>query len=117
MKVKLNTILKNVYGEPIKSQRKKPQSKAELKEKKAPELEDLTLKHVIVNALLAEFEAEANTITGEDKLRRYRLAMTVMDGKAEIELEAAQVVEIKDLIGKGWSPLIAGQSWELIEPK
>ena len=111
MKIKINSIMKNVYGEPLKSQRKKFRPKGS---DKPTEFEDMTLKDVIVNSLLGEFEGEK--LTGEQKLERYKLAMKIQDGKSEIDLNSKDVVLIKDLIGKAWSPLISGQAWELIEP-
>ena len=114
MKIKVNNILKNVYDEPLKSQRKKPQTKKEIEDKKPQEFELLTLRDVIVNSLLGEFEGEK--LTGEDKLERYKLAVKIQESKTEIDLPSKEVVRIKDLIGKSWSPLISGQAWELIEP-
>ena len=114
MKIKINSIMKNVYREPLRSQRKKPQTKAEQKAGKAPEFEDLTLKDVIVNSLLGEFEGEK--LTGEEKLERYKLAMLIQETKAEVGLSSKDTVLIKELIGKSWSPLISGQAWGLIEP-
>ena len=111
MKIRINSILKNVYGEPLKSQRKKDRPKGSDKPR---EFEDMILKDVIVNSLLGEFEGEK--LTGEKKLERYRLAMKIQDTKTEIDLASEDIVLIKDLIGKSWSPLISGQAWEMIEP-
>lgn len=111
MKVKVSSILKNIYGEPLKSQRKKPQPK---RSDKSPEFEDLILKDIMVNALLGEYEGEK--LTGEEKLERYKLAMLIQEAKAEIDLSSKDMVLVKDLIGKSWSPLVSGQAWELIEP-
>lgn len=112
MKIKVNAILKNIYGEPLKSQRKRPRPK---KSDEPEELEDLTLKDVIVNALLGEFEGEK--LSGEEKLKRYKLAISIQEAKVEAQLSTTEIAEIKDLIGKSWSPLVSGQAWELIEPK
>ncbi len=114
MKIKINSIMKNVYGEPLKSQRKKAQTKKEIEEKKPQEFEEMTLKDAIVNALLGEFEGEK--LTGENKLERYRLAMKIQEAKIEVDLVTDDVVLIKKLIGKSWSPLISGQAWIMIEP-
>ena len=111
MKIKINSILKNVYGEPLKSQRKEVLPK---KSDKTPGFENMTIKDVIVNSLLGEFEGEK--LTGEQKLERYKLAMKIQEAKVEIDLVTEDVVLIKDLIGKSWSPLISGQAWEMIEP-
>lgn len=112
MKIKISTILKNIYGEPLKSPRKKPQSKGS---EKPEENLDLTLREIMVNSLLSEFQDEKG-LSGEDKLKRYRLAMNIQDAMVEIDLDSKQVVEIKGLIAKGWSSLVSGQAWELIEP-
>lgn len=114
MKIKINGLMNNVFGEPLKSQRKKPQSKKEIEEKKPPEFEVLLLKDVIVNSLLGEFPDEK--LTGEQKLERYKLAMLIQDAKVEVDLNSKDMVLVKDLIGKSWSPLISGQAWMLIEP-
>ena len=111
MKIKINSIMNNVYGEPLKSQRKKDRPKGS---DKPQEFEEMTLKDVIVNSLLGEFEGEK--LTGEQKLERYKLAMMVQGAKAEVDLNSKDMVLVKDLIGKSWSPLISGQAWELIEP-
>ena len=110
MKIKINSIMKNAYGDPLKSQRKKPKKKPE-----DPDVfEEMILKDAMVNSLLGEYEGEK--LTGELKLERYRLAMKIQDAKAEIEISSKEIVLIKDLIAKSWSPLISGQAWEMIEP-
>lgn len=114
MKIKINSTMNNVYGEPLKSQRKKPQAKKEIEERRPQEFENMTLKDVIVNALLGEFEGEK--LSGEEKLERYKLAMMVQSAKAEVDLNSKDMVLVKDLIGRAWSPLISGQAWEMIEP-
>lgn len=110
MKIKLNSILKNIYGEPLKSQRDKPRKKPDDPKEK----EILTLRSVIVVALLTDFPNEK--LSGEDKLERYRLAMMIQDASADIELSSEKIVMIKESIGKAWNTLVAGQAWETIEP-
>jgi len=112
MKIKINSIMKNVFGEPLKSQRKKIRPKGS---GKPQEFEDMILKDVIVNSLLGEFEGEK--LNGEQKLERYKLAMLIQGAKAEVDLNSKDMVLVKELIGKSWSPLVSGQSWEMIEPK
>ena len=112
MKIKVTSILHNVYGDPLKGQRDKPKVKDKPLEK-----EDLTLKDIMVNALLAEFPDEQKTLSGADKLKRYRLAMDIMDAKIEIDLCAEDMVLIKDMIAKAYNSLVSGQAWEMLEPK
>ena len=111
MKIKINSIMKNVYGEPLKSQRKKERSK---KSDKPVEFEDMLLKDAMVNSLLAEIKDDP--LTGDEKLERYRLAMKIQDAKTDLDLTSKEIVLIKDMIAKVWSPLISGQAWEMIEP-
>ena len=116
MNIKISTVLHNVYGDPLKSQRVKPQTPKEVEEKKPKEKEDLTLKDVVVNALLAEFPDEKD-LTGENKLMRYRLAMKIMDAKIEVDLVAEEIVLIKGLVAKAYASIVAGQAWQMLESK
>lgn len=113
MLIKVNTILKNLYGEPLKGNRKETPKKTGPGEE--PKLLDLTVREVLVNSLLAEFPGEK--IDGEEKLKRYKLAIKIQEAKAEVDLSSEEIVKVKELVGKGWTPLISGQVWELIEPK
>jgi hypothetical protein len=119
MKVKVNSILKNVYGEPLKSQRKKPQTKAGQKAGKSPELEDLTLREIIVNSVLNRPETQDKKISlsQDEELRYYRLAIQIQDAKGEVDLTSNQIVEIKEsILNAKWPRLITGQALDLIEP-
>ena len=117
MKIKINSIMNNVYGEPLKSQRKKPQTKKEIEEKKPQELGDLTLKEVAVNSLLMRPESK-EVPKQDDELKLYRLAIKIQDAKGEVDLTTDQIVEIKEFINKAqWPRLVTGQALELMEPK
>jgi hypothetical protein len=93
MKINFNQPIKNIQGEEIK---------------------DLTLKVVSVESLLATFSDEQ--ISGEEKAKRYLLATRIYANE-ELELTVEEIAKIKQLIGKGYGPLIVGQAWEMLEGK
>ncbi len=100
MKINFDAVLCDLAGEPMKG-----------------EVEDATiqLKTISINALLASYQDE-QTLSGEDKLSRYKLAQKIHVG-GEQELSAEEASLLKRLIGKGYSPLIVGQTYEMIEGK
>jgi hypothetical protein len=77
--------------------------------------EKTTLKDVAVDALLAQFQDEQN-LSGEEKCKRYVLATRIY-GNDEIELTVEEVALIKKLIGRGFSPLVVGQAYSMLEGK
>lgn len=117
MKIKVNKIIQNVYGEPIKSIRKKPGAIIDENDIESVKKgrEDLTLREVMVNALLGDYQDEKG-LQGTEKLSRYKLAMKVQSTKIELELKSGDIVLIKDLVAKAWNPLVCGQAFEMIEP-
>ena len=66
---------------------------------------------IIINALMATYKDE--NPSGEEKVRRYKLAMLLHGGSHE--LSAEDIVLIKTLVGKGWGPIIVGQIYDLLE--
>ena len=95
MKINFNQPIKNIQGEEIK---------------------DLTLKTVSVEALLATFSDE-QSLSGEEKAKRYVLATRIYTNPEELGLTVEEVAKIKQLIGKGYGPLVVGQVWEMLEGK
>lgn len=73
----------------------------------------LTMKDVIIKALLATYSNE--DIDGNEKNRRYKIAMKVKNSEEYSELLIEEVVIIKELIGKFWSPIVVGQAYSLLE--
>lgn len=101
MKIKLDQTLKDVRGEVIRE----------------PDSEDaLTLGTVCVRSLMGNYQDEIRTLKGEEKVRRYDLAMRLR-GCDEIELPSEDVALIKDLIAKAFPTLVCGQAWHMIEGK
>ena len=95
MKINFNQPIKNIMGEEIK---------------------DLTLKTVSVESLLATFDDE-RSLLGEEKAKRYVLATRIYANPEELDLTVEEISKIKQLIGKGYGPLVVGQAWEILEGK
>lgn len=74
-----------------------------------------TLRGACANALVAQFQDEQN-LSGEEKVKRYQLAMKIINEDA-VDLPAADVALIQKLVAKVYGPLIVGQVWEMLEPK
>lgn len=84
------------------------------------DVHDMTFLHVAQHALLVSIEGDGK-LSGEDKLKRFRLATKLQEateapnvGVADLSVDEA--AKLKDLIGKVWSPLIVGRAWDIIEP-
>lgn len=86
-----------------------------LKLKKIFEVQKFTLKKICIDSLLGNFEDEKD-LSGEDKLKRYELAMKIKAG-GEIELASEDIASLKKLIGKRYNALVVGQAWNILENK
>jgi hypothetical protein len=75
-----------------------------------------TLKKCAVEALLANFPGEER-LPGEEKAKRWLLATRIYANPENIELKPEDLVLIKKVVGMGYSPLIVGQAWELLDGK
>ena len=105
MKVALDRVMKTIAGVPVKDDSNPDKT--------------LNLRAVAVNALLAPFPDE-QSLSGEDKLKRYLLAQKVYASiyasmELHTELTVEEVALIKKLIGKMYTNLIAGQAWQMLE--
>lgn len=96
-KIDFTTVLTDLDGKPIA-------------DKDAP---PVTLGDVTANALFASYRDEQPS--GQDKVKRWTLALRVHKAQAA-ELTADEIKLIKDLIGKGYGPLIVGQAWQILDP-
>jgi len=95
----LNTtkVLVNIAGEP-------------LKESVNGVAVDVTLRMVVVNALLSPMEKD----TGMQKMEKEELARKVYQNDS-VDLTIEQVKLIKDRIGEMYAPIVVGQVWRLLE--
>lgn len=97
MKRNFSAAIKNLDGKPLKEGDK-----------------EVTIGSIAVNALLTPYEDERN-LSGDDKVKRFRLAQAIHGADDEIEVTAEQVTLLKTLIAKAYTPLIVGQAYDLLE--
>ncbi len=95
-KVKTNTALLNIEGK-----------KLEAGDPKKP----MTFKSVVVNALIMGPDQPA--LDGAAKLERWELAKRI-HGKDEVELEAEEIVMIKESVAKSYTALVYGRVVETL---
>jgi hypothetical protein len=74
-----------------------------------------TLKWAAVEALLAS--GGVDKLSGEEKGRRYELALKVQEAKEAIDLSVDDVSFIKKLCDDHFAPLIVGQTRRLLDGK
>lgn len=101
MQIDFNKTIANVKGEVIKKEDDK----------------EVTLGSVAIDALLATFPDEQN-LSGEDKVARFKLSMSIADHQEKNlvrETTAEEISLIKKLIAKGFNALVVGRTWELLE--
>jgi len=68
---------------------------------------EISIKDILIDALM-DNSAESNSITGDQKLDRYLLAIKCKQG-GEIDFTPEQIVTFKKLIGVKYPPLVVGQ--------
>lgn len=74
-----------------------------------------TLKDISCHGLLAAFDDERN-LSGEEKCKRYVLA-TWIYANDDLDLTVEDIALIKKLIGKGFTAIVVGQAFEMLEGK
>ncbi len=74
----------------------------------------LVLGVVAVNALMGIYPDEQN-LEGSEKVRRYRLAMSIYGTDGALDVPVEDIAMCKKLIGKGFSTLVAGQAIPMLE--
>lgn len=73
--------------------------------------EPFSLKDAAIEALLVPEENQA----GEEKVKRYLIATRIYANPDGVDFTVEEIATIKKVIGKGYGPLIVGQTWELLE--
>lgn len=99
MKINTEKILKTIDGRNLKKE----------------DDQDVSIKDVILNSLLANFPDEQG-LAGEEKVKRYSLALKVHQN-TDPDLSIDDLSLIKKLVGKMYSALVVGQMWEILEGK
>lgn len=73
--------------------------------------EPVTLRGVATTSLLA---ATRDQVPGEEKARRWTLAMRIQQEDAP-DLKVEELALIKEMVGKVQPPLTVGQVWQLLD--
>lgn len=97
MLIDFNRPLTDINGAPLKKQ--------------ADKEDVVTLSWIAIEALLQNDDK----ISGNEKLERYQLARKIHTAKIPIEIPLGEVVKIKDLVGRFYTPLVVGQVFEMLE--
>lgn len=74
----------------------------------------LTLKLAAVTVLTFPFDDE-RALSGDEKMKRAKLAMQIYDADGEIELKSEDIALIKRLAGKYYSPLPVMRIYDMLE--
>lgn len=108
MQINFTVEMKNLNGHTLKERVSDPDDPEKVV------VDDVTLKLISVNALLAVEEG----MSGKEKAKRYALAMLVHQSDGDgLDLGIDDVALVKRLIGKNYSPLVVGQAWQILDPK
>jgi len=99
MKVNFSTVLTDVYGDPLQRQRADGV------------LSDMTAGSAAADALLAP---NAEDKDGVRKVRLFTLALRVANGN-EQDIEAEDIVLIKQCVANVYSPAVVGRMAELLK--
>ena len=75
---------------------------------------EVTLGDVAVRALMSLAQDE-QSLAGEEKFKRFALAMRLKDG-GEVAVSAEDIAMLKKLIGKLYTPLVVGRAFPLLDP-
>lgn len=73
---------------------------------------NLTLRSVCVGALMGITDSDKN-MTGAEKNKRFLLALKLQDDT--VELQAEDIVLLKERIGLMYNTLVTGRAWQLLE--
>ena len=89
---------------------------AVLKDDKGIEVEDGSLKTLLVNALFSNLKGD-ETLDGKKKYEMYTLSKKISEAEEEVELSAEEITLLKDRVGKAYVVLFMGQIWDMLEGK
>ena len=81
---------------------------------KGEDSKELTLASVCTNAVLANFQDEAN-LSGEEKVKRYDLALGIYSTTEPLDLKSEDVALIKKSVAKLFGALVVGQAFKMLE--
>lgn len=73
---------------------------------------NITMKKLCANALGGVFQDE-NNLSGEEKFKRYELALKIMRG-GEVDILPEEITLLKKLTGKMYSTFVVGRIYEFL---
>lgn len=73
----------------------------------------ITLGVVSTQALVSSYPDEK--IDGVEKLKRGQLALKILDSKGDVTLTAEEVALLKNVIAKGFGPLVVSRAWPMLD--
>lgn len=100
MKIDTTLALVDLDGAPINGEGQKP----------------ATLGSALIMALTAQYAGEQD-LSGEEKFKRYEIALRLSKGGKAVEASAEDVALMKQLAAKAFPPLVMGRIWDAIDPK
>ena len=74
----------------------------------------LFLGSAAMNGLVMQFQDE-HGLSGEEKLKRWELALRIKRATGPIEVSAEEVTMIKKVIAKAYAAIVSGQAWQMLE--
>ena len=77
---------------------------------------ELTMRVVLINALMVETEKDKDA-TGVQKILRYKIATKISESNGSVELTVSEAKECLDRVDRVYPPLIVGPVHELLDPQ
>jgi len=106
MNIKFSQELKTIEGDSLQRSRRKGDEIVEV---------PATLRWAAVEALLTTASNEKTT--GEEKARRYELAIRIQEAHEDLDLSVDDISFIKNLCDAHFPPLVMGQTRRMLEGK
>jgi hypothetical protein len=100
MKLNVTEVLKNINGDDL------------IEPDKEGNVQNVTLRVVLVNALMILVEKD----TGVMKAEKYGLALEIQRND-EVEITAEQASTLKEAVGKPYGPAVVGPVFEILDGK
>ena len=111
MKIRIDKILKDFDDKPIIKSPEVKDSEGKVIEKEVL----FSVKEACMTALVNWQPSEK--VAGDEKFRRFELAVKVKAAKTEIDVSVEEIALVKQLIGDLFSPIVVGQAWNALEGK
>lgn len=110
MKVSVTTVLLDIEGIPLRDAAVSSTDGRILRPER-----DFTLRKACTEALQA-LNLTGDSTDGEERFRRYRLAMKVMSDDSP-DLSAEEITLLKRLIGLAFGAVVVGRAYEILDPQ